>query len=60
MITSSSFIQETPQVDGRFYVTEIHIDNQLGELRFTYLAEPTDNVEQIMNDRAASLNEGGQ
>jgi len=56
MVTSSTIIQNDLQVDGRRWITELHVDTVQGDLYFTYLAQPTDDVDAIMAARAAAIN----
>ena len=53
----NSYIQNIdPQADGRKYITEIQIDDVLGEQQFFYLCDAKDDPEQIMQDRIKELN----
>ena len=54
MITNA-YIKEVSGPDRR-YVTEIQEDDVLGDLEFTYVAEPYDDIVELMNNRTAALN----
>ena len=57
MITSSQIISDSPQADGRRYITEQHIDNLKGELRFMYLGAADTNASVVMSARVVQYNE---
>ena len=56
MITSSQIIEDSLQIDGRRYITELHTDNVKGELRFTYLAPHDADANAIMAARVIQYN----
>ena len=51
MIIASEIIEDSPQVDGRRYITELHTDSVKGELRFTYLAGAATDANAVMAAR---------
>lgn len=57
MSITSAFIRDTGvQKDGRTYVTEIQVDDTLGQLQFLYLANPGTDFTSVMNARTAQIN----
>lgn len=44
-------VSSLPQLDGRFWVTETHDDDQT----FTYLADVGTDIDAVMADRAAAI-----
>ena len=57
MITNSYILDSSLQTDGRRYIIEVHEDDVQGEIRAIYLAEPNDDIDQILADRALAINE---
>lgn len=55
-IQSSTFAVGVPQVDGRVWVDETHIDSVQGEITHSYLGDAT-NAAAVMAARVASINE---
>lgn len=57
MIVSSSFTSEPrAQIDGRRYVTETHVDDVVGTVTFTYLAEVGQDYSAVMAARVLAWN----
>jgi hypothetical protein len=54
--------QDKPQIDGRFYVTELQTSSIYGPLTFTYLSVVGPSLQQLianLNARTALLNAAG-
>ena len=58
MITSSQIISDSPQADGRRYITEQHVDNIKGGLRFLYLGLSNTDAAAVMAARVIQYNAG--
>ena len=54
-IVSSQIVEDSPQIDGRRWVREVHTDDAGLMHEFAYLAEAASNVSAIMAARAADL-----
>jgi hypothetical protein len=55
IISSSYEVDNYTQIDGRRYVTEIHIDSTGQEHRFYYLADVGADYNTIMSSRILDL-----
>ena len=49
-----------PQIDGRFWATELHTHDDGTEERYNTLFDEGTDVESVMLGRAAAMNEGEQ
>jgi hypothetical protein len=56
-IISSSYTEGHAQVDGRHYITEIHVDSDGKQHQIEYLANSGYDYDAKMNARAAILSE---
>jgi len=54
-IVSSKIKSISVQIDGRTYVTEIHVYDNGDEVEFTYLGEEKDDFNQVLKERAVAL-----
>jgi hypothetical protein len=54
-IVASHITDDSPQADGRRYVTEVHTDSGGEQHRFTYLASGDFDADAAMTARAAEL-----
>ena len=54
-IVSSEITHDDPQIDGRRYITERHVDNVGVEHVFTYLGEADTDAEAVMLARVHGL-----
>lgn len=57
-IVNSSYLVAVPQVDGRSYVLETHIDQYGQTYGAEYLAEVGADYSAIMNARAGQISQG--
>lgn len=55
-IISSTITLDNPQVDGRFVVRELHIDDQGNEYNFDYMADAGMDINARLAARADELN----
>lgn len=56
-ITSSQIIEDSPQTDGRRWITEEHTDHLGGKHRINYMAEGDADANAIMSIRVAGIEE---
>jgi hypothetical protein len=56
-IKSSTIVEDSPQIDGRRYIREVHTDDVGVEHHVTYLAESKEDVEAILPIRVSQIDE---
>lgn len=54
-IISSAFVTGPAQADGRFYVSETHVDESGMEYFYEWLSDGTQNAQMVLEERAAVI-----